>query len=126
MTRRPHIGMPQGIAASVCAALVLCACANPAPPIAQGLPKSFGPTPEFDTRIKERFAVGSDEGQMIAELHAEKFTIEEIHDLSSQYRRSAHYESAEFPCKETWTVRWIAEQGRISGIEGRYSGQLCL
>lgn len=126
MTRRPHTDVPQGIAALVCAVLVLCSCANPAPPIALGLPKSFGPTADFDTRIKERFAVGSDEGKLIAELHAEKFTIAEIHDLSSQYRRTAYYKSAEFPCKETWTVRWIAEQGRISGIEGRYSGQLCL
>jgi hypothetical protein len=110
----------------MCAVLLLYACASPTPPIAQGLPKTFVPTADFDARIRQRFPIGSGEGKLIAELHAENFAITEIHNLSSQYRRLAHYESHVFPCKETWTVRWVADQGQITGIEGRNSGELCL
>ena len=104
---------------------MLSACSNPTPPIAEGLPKTFGPTPDFDARMRQRFPVGSAENKLITELHTENLAIEEIHDPSSQYRRAA-YESHVFPCKETWTVWWSAERGQIISIEGRYSGQLCL
>jgi hypothetical protein len=110
----------------VYAVLLLSACADPTPPIAKGLPKTFGPTSDFDARIRQRFPIGSGEESLFAELRTEKFAITELHDVSSQYRRTAFYEFHVFPCKETWTVSWVADQGKITGIEGRNSGQLCL
>jgi hypothetical protein len=108
------------------AAVLLCACATPTPPIAHGLPRMFGPSSDFDVRIKQRFPVGSSEGELVAELHAEKFALTEMHDPSSEYRRMAHFEAQNFPCKESWTVRWAADRGKITDIEGRNSGDLCL
>jgi hypothetical protein len=102
------------------------ACTKPTPPIAQGLPKDFGPTPYFDGRVKERFPIGSNEVSLLAELRDERFEIKETNELSSDYRLSARYEVQNFPCTETWTVLWTAEQGRITDIKGRYSGQICL
>jgi hypothetical protein len=45
---------------AVFSVLLISACSDSTPPIGRGLPKSFGPTPDFDRRIKERFPVGSD------------------------------------------------------------------
>jgi hypothetical protein len=118
--------MRQGITVVVCGALLLSACASPTPPIAQGLPKVFVPTADFDARVRQRFPIGSSEDTLIAELRAEKFTITEIIDPSDQYRRNAYYESQIFPCKETWAIKWAADQGQITAIQGRNSGELCL
>ena len=106
-------------------ALLLSACSNKPPPMARGLPKSFGPTPDFDRRVKQLYPLGSDEAKLLAELRSERFTITESHDPSSRYRLSALYESEHFPCKETWTIRWADEHGIINDIEGRYSGDIC-
>jgi hypothetical protein len=118
--------MRPGTTVVVCGALLLSACASPTPPIAQGLPKVFVPTSDFDARIRQRFPIGSSEGSLITELRAEKFTITEIQDPSDQYRRRAYYESQNFPCKETWAITWAADQGHITAIQGRNSGELCL
>jgi hypothetical protein len=114
------------IVLAVLSALLLSACSDPTPLIGQGLPKSFGPTPEFDRRIRQRFPIGSDEAVLLAELRSERFAIKETHDLSSRYRFTALYEAHEVVCKESWTVQWTAEQGRISNIAGEYSGEICL
>jgi hypothetical protein len=111
---------------AVCGTLLLSACANGIPSIARGLPRAFGPTSEFDARIRQRFPVGSPEGNLVAELRAEKFTIVEVHDPAEQYRHNAYYEHHAFPCRETWTIKWTADDGHIIGIEGRGSGDLCL
>jgi hypothetical protein len=70
--------------------------------------------------------VGSEESTLIAQLSAQKFKVTAIDDPAGHYRRKAYYESHAIPCKETWTVRWVADQGKITSIEGRDSGQLCL
>ena len=111
---------------AVFSSLLLSACSNPTPPIARGLPKSFGSTPDFDNRINQRYPVGSDEAKLLAELRSERFTITESHDASGRNQRSALYESNRFPCKETWTIRWVYEHGIINAVEGRDSGVLCL
>jgi hypothetical protein len=111
---------------AVCGSLLLLSCADPTPPIAQGLPTSSGPTPDFDARIKQRFPVGSSEGSLVAELRSENFGVTEIRDPASQFRHQGYYEAHIFPCKATWTIKWFADQGLIAGIEGRNSGQLCL
>ncbi len=107
-------------------ALLLSACSNPTPPLARGLPKSFGPTLDFDRRVRRLYPIGSDEAKLLAELRSERFTITEGHDPSGRNRRSARYESEHFPCKETWTIRWVYDHALISDIEGNYSGELCL
>jgi hypothetical protein len=113
---------------AICAVLLLSACGNgkPTPQIAEGLPKVPGPTSDFDARLKQRFPIGSGESELVAELRAEKFSIKEIRDPSTGYRRTAYYESTSFACKETWTVNWDAEQGQITGIKGISSGTICL
>ncbi len=107
-------------------ALLLSACSNPTPPLARGLPKSFGPTQDFDRRVKQLYPIGSDEAKLLTELRSERFTITESHDPSDRNLRSALYESEHFPCKETWTIRWVYDHGIINDVEGRYSGDLCL
>lgn len=107
-------------------ALLLSGCSNPTPPLARGLPKSFGPTPDFDSRVKQLYPIGSDEAVLLAELRNERFAIKETHDLSSRYRFTALYEAHEVACKESWIVQWTAAQAKIAAIEGTYSGKLCL
>jgi len=107
-----------------CIAL-LSACSSHTPSIAHGLPKSFGPTPDFDRRVKQQFIIGSDEAKLLAELRTEGFTITEISDPASRYRHSALFESEHFPCKETWKIRWTGSSGIIQAVEGSYSGELC-
>jgi hypothetical protein len=105
---------------------LLPACSDSTPPIGRGLPKTFAPTaPDFDIRVKQRFPVGSDEGKLLAELRNERFTIQDIHEPSSRYGRSALYESHDVACKASWTIRWAAEQGKITDIEGS-ARQVCL
>jgi hypothetical protein len=105
--------------------VLLSACSSHTPPIARGLPKSFGPTADFDRRVKQQFIIGSDETKLLAELRTEGFTITEIGDPSNRYKHSALFESTHFPCKETWKIRWTGDRGMIQGVEGSYSGELC-
>jgi hypothetical protein len=118
--------MRRRMALAVSWALLLSACSDPPPPIATGLPRSFGPTPDFGIRIKQRFPIGSDEGNLLTELRVERFAIVESHDPTAPYKFAALYESHKFPCKETWSIQWTADKGTIAEIAGRYSGQLCL
>ena len=111
---------------AVCWAVLLSACSNPTPPLARGLPKSFGPTSDFDVRVKELYPIGSDEGKLLAELRSERFTVTENRNPSGRNGRSALYESEHFPRKESWTVRWVYDRGIINDVKGHYSGELCL
>ena len=106
-------------------ALLLSGCSKP-PPLAVGLPHSFGPTPDFDRRVRQLYPIGSEEPKLLAELRRERFTIAEIHEQSGPKRRSAVYDLHDFPCRETWTVQWTYDHGVIDHIEGRDSGDLCL
>jgi hypothetical protein len=99
---------------------------NPPPELARGLPRSFGPTSDFDRRIKERFAVGSDEGKLSGELRREHFSIRSATNLEGPFQLAGFYDRREFPCRESWTVLWSAKYGTLTAAEGRYSGQLCL
>jgi len=105
--------------------LLVSACSEPDPPIARDLPKSFGPTPDFDKRIKQQYPIGSDETRLLTDLRNERFSIVESHDPSSPYRLSANYKSGHFPCGETWIVQWTGEHGKINDVAGHYSGKLC-
>ncbi len=125
--RTAHMnGIRRRMALPVLFILVVSACSYTTPPLGRGLPRDFVPTPDFDRRVKERFPVGSDESKLIAELHDEQFATTEIKDPSSPYRLSALYVAQGIACRESWRVRWKAEQGRIVEIEGWYSGNICL
>jgi hypothetical protein len=107
-------------------AWLLFACTNPEPQLAQGLPQSFGPSSDFDRRIKSRFPIDSDESALSLELRRERFTMREATSLEAPYAFAASYDRREFPCRQTWTVLWNSKVGKISAIVGRYSGEMCL
>src|SRR5580704_10714832 len=106
--------------------LAICACTSTTPPIARELPRSFGPTADFDRRIQQRFPAGSDETALIAELRQEQFSIDETSDPSGAYRHLAHFKRQDLACRTSWEILWSGERGKISKIEGRYSGEICL
>jgi hypothetical protein len=72
-----------------------------------------GPTPEFTTRLRERFPAGSSVQALLDELRAERFTIS-----GDPHRSTATYEITGFPCRDTWTIEWVAENQKISSITG--------
>jgi hypothetical protein len=119
-------GMRRRMMLAVFCAFVVSACSNDAPPLGRGLPRSFSPTSDFDRRIKERFPVGSEESKLLTELHGERFAITQTPDLSNPYRFSALYVAQSIGCRESWKTKWNAEHGRVVGIEGWYSGEICL
>jgi hypothetical protein len=106
--------------------LAISACTSWTPPIARDLPESPVGTGDFDKRIQQRFPAGSDEAALAAELHGERFSIDETPDSSRTYRYAAHYTRQEIACRTSWTVLWNAGQGKIEEIVGRYSGEICL
>jgi hypothetical protein len=120
--------MLRGITLVIFSVLLLAACSDPTPPIARGLSKSLAPMSTkgaFDERIKQRFPIGREEAYLIQELRSERFIITPVTESSSPYRFSAIYENHSLVCKESWTVNWSADQGKITDIEGRV-GQVCL
>ena len=118
--------MPSTIILALAFAALLSACADPTPKLADGLPRNFGPTPDFDKRLVEQFPVGSNESQLTAELKREKFVFRGVGDAEKAYEFAAVYDRHDFPCREVWTVLWNTESGRITAIAGRDSGDLCL
>jgi hypothetical protein len=118
--------MPSRIILALAFAGLISACADPMPKLADGLPRSFGPTSDFDKRLKEQFPVGSNESQLTAELKRENFLFRDGGDAEKVYKFAAIYDRHDFPCREVWTVLWNAERGKITAIAGRDSGDLCL
>ena len=118
--------MHQWLMLAIFCAFVASACSNTTPSLGRGLPRTFGPTPEFDERIKERFPGGSEQSKLIHELHDERFATTETQNSSGPYRYSARHVAQSIACRESWMIQWNAEHGRIVGIEGWYSGEICL
>jgi hypothetical protein len=106
------------------AILGLSACQDSPPSIGKDLPHGTwrDASVAFDARVKSRFPVGSSEGDMLAELRRERFTITANKAPQSGYSFSALRDAAGFPCKLFWSVNWNADDGRISGIEAQYNG----
>jgi hypothetical protein len=100
------------------AAPLLAGCfSHPPPPIAAGLPLGIEVGPgSFNERVNLRFPVGTDEKTLRDELTRERFAVSGF---------VARFETQNFPCKDTWRIRWSAEQGKIASIEGYY-GSVCL
>jgi hypothetical protein len=111
---------------AVLGVLLLSGCSVPPPPMGRGLSHTVAQmTPDFDRRMNQRFPVGSDEGELLAELRVERFTIKQANEPSARYRLTALYEGHGLVCRTWWTVEWSAEQGKITAIGGEYS-QSCL
>jgi hypothetical protein len=122
----PSMSIHRQIALAILSLLAISACTSSTPPIARDLPRSFGPTADFDRRIQQRFPAGSDETVLVAELRLEQFSIDETRDPSGTYRHLAHYKRQDLACRTSWEILWNGERGRITQIEGRYSGEICL
>ena len=110
---------------AACVALAS-ACTDPAPPIADGLSKTFAPSsPEFNSRIEQRFPVGSSEDALLSELRTQHFVIvDDDRQRSSGGGHSAVYELKDMACKQTWTVVWQSADKKITQISGDYR-QVC-
>jgi hypothetical protein len=117
--------MSRAILLAFCAVSAL-GCANPVPQLARGLPRGLSPTSDFDQRIRERFPIGSEESNLSGELHRERFSIRSATNLDGVYQFAGYYDHHELPCRESWTVLWSAERGKITAVGGRYSGEICL
>ena len=105
--------------------LLLSACANKAPELGKGLPRSWSDqTPYFDARVKQRFPIGSDKDTLVNELRREGFSMQETNGSQRQFRYVAIYDQ-QGPCRETWSVAWDDDQTKLTNIEGRYR-QVCL
>src|ERR1700674_1306239 len=102
---RPMEGMRRRMMVAVFCAFVVPACSNAPPSLGRGLPRTFGPTSDFDRRIKEHFPVGSEESKLLAELHGERFATSETQDPSTPYRFSALYVARSIACRESWRVQ---------------------
>jgi len=93
---------------SVALLALLSACSDRSPPLGSVLPKTFGPSTYFDTRLKDRFPIGSDAARLLAELRKEGCMVKAGRE-PDQF--SARYEAHGLLCRESWAVHWTAEQG---------------
>jgi hypothetical protein len=107
------------------AAVLLSACSDRSPQIAQGLSLDFGETGQFDDRVRQRFPIGSSEEALVAELRREEFSIREVREPDGPYRFSATYDIHGFTCRDSWTIEWAVVHERIAMIQG-VSRQICL
>jgi len=94
---------------------------KPVPAIARGLPPNYTQgTKELCRRVEAGFPVGTPEEDLIAALRAQGFAIGPPRDGVSD----ATFERTDlFVFRTIWSVRWRAEQGRVTGIWGVYGVQ---
>ena len=89
------------------------------PPIARGMPSKYAEGKEvFDARIKARFPVGTQEEDLIAELREQGFPLPSC--LGPDAWASSTYNRTLFVFRTIWSVRWRAEDGRVTEILGVY------
>ena len=109
------------VAVLIC--LGLCACAS-APPLGRDLPAaSKDANFSFDERVKARFAVGSPESALLAELMRENFKLSPCADPTGagcEFQRFADFKQPSAACQRDWQVLWDLDGAQISKIEGRY------
>jgi hypothetical protein len=103
----------------------LSSCADRTPPIGRDL-GSTDARSDFDRRVQDRFPIGSDEQQLLAELGKEGFQVRDGIAMSLHYppparfRSAADYSADQFLCKSSWTILWSADNGRITAIAGDF------
>jgi hypothetical protein len=111
--RSAHLGLSLAL-------VFLSACTRSPPPIAKGVPLSIGPSPAFSTRLHERFPSGTSINALLDELRSEGFVIS-----SDAQGPVAMYKVSNFPCGDTWTIRWAGEAEKIASITGQ-AIEVCL
>jgi hypothetical protein len=103
----------------------LSSCADHAPPIGRHLGSADAHT-DFDRRVQARFAIGTSEEELLAELQKEGFKISggnanSMHYPSpTQFRSAAEYSADQFPCSQGWTILWSADHGKVTAIAGDF------
>jgi hypothetical protein len=93
----------------------------PLPGLIQGLPYAVNPevgSEAFTRRLRERFAIGSPETELIRELWLEGFLPQT--DLGAPLRRAVFEQPG--ICRSTAIVSWSADQtGRLGILSGGYN-----
>jgi len=79
----------------------------------------------FNARVQWRFPVGSSEATLSAELKREHFKTVAQEKSVSRVQFSALRDLPGFPCRQFWTIEWNSDTGKITEIDGGYSGS-CL
>ncbi len=94
----------------------------PLPELLQNLGESSEPGSQqiFIARLDAKFPKGSSESSLVTELRDEGFIMRKdvhppVHEAS--YDRGANINDR---CRHSGTVRWTAENDRISGVTGGY------
>lgn len=100
-------------------ALSLVACGPKLPEIVRDLPSNYAEGQQvFSSRLKTRFPIGSQEGNLIEILRNDGFEVADSH-----HDRFATISDKGFPIANVWHVGWQAEGGRITKIWGIYGGR---
>ena len=95
--------------------LALTGCSNATPELANGLPENIEEANgEFDSRVKERFALGMAEVDLVRELRNQGF--ERL--PSSRGIEDATFYRKNFPFVTLWSVRWKSENGKVTEVWG--------
>lgn len=115
-----------------CVALTLMSCRDPVPEMGRDVPRSFGPSLEFQKKLEQLFPVGSDEAILRKELRRQGFSDVTQTDhsrdraLAPDLQYFSRYEVDEFGvCNHNWAIGWSAVNGRITVIQGTYR-TICL
>jgi len=114
-----HRTVASGTALTVLVAVSVASCADdPPPPMGRNLGWSA-----FDRRVQERFPIGANEQELLAELRKERFRLEvgttSLHyPAPGQFKSSATYTAVTMFCKTSWTILWSTDNGRITAIAG--------
>jgi hypothetical protein len=122
-----RIALLRQIIGAVLLSLCVSSCAVPPPPIGRDLPSTVADArPAFDQRVRERFAAGASEQDLIAELRREGFTLIPANGALPPFKSAATYTSHQsFACSIDWTVLWSAENGKLTAVAGQYH-PICL
>ena len=96
---------------------LLAACQQKVPEIGRDLPSNYAEGEQiFDQRIKARFPAGTDEKQAIEELQGQGFQL----SPSMEGVRDATFIRKEAVFQTIWSMRWRANDGKISEVWGVY------
>ena len=93
----------------------LTGCTDGVPELGRGLSDNLvQANDEFDHRVKERFAVGMPESELVTELSRQGF------ERLPPYRgvQDATFYHREFPFVTIWSIRWRTSDGKVTDIWG--------
>ncbi len=89
------------------------------PEIGRNLPANFHEADLlFNDRVVRSYAPGIQEGELIARLKSDGFSVIAEHQLAS-------FSKTDFPCTLRWLITWESADQRVTKVEGRYDSS-CL